>query len=340
LLLRIVDFISPGQSRAHFACAARSFARAVRDDKFAFQVLPAERVAEKKAQLIALQMLKTNEKSQDINSNKFRRESFATGTTFHVAANNTRKKSNPRNPFYEPEAKCFDSLSEAIKNVSGGSTLLLYPGHYWEDADLLIDKPLQIIGDLSEPSRVILELSGSIVWQANSGAILGISLRRPRPINRACPLLLVDEDSQVLITKTLFDNSGAGGATVYIRSFAVLHLDRCSISRSHASALAVAGQAIVKRSHLIDNQGVGILVYPGATSLIQDSYIIRNVQGPAVALSGARLIAFMNCDLGHQLLSSSLIDNSGDALIAYNCRGLCDTKHSLPVPTDLNFQPF
>lgn len=49
--------------------------------------------------------------------------------------------------------------------------------------DLLCDKAVRIVGERVDPSRVVLEMTGSLRWTGSKGLILGVNLRRPRP----CP---------------------------------------------------------------------------------------------------------------------------------------------------------
>ena len=48
------------------------------------------------------------------------------------------------------------------------------------DPELVVHCPLRIIGDEKDPSHVVIEVSGSIIWDCRSGYIEGITLRRPR----------------------------------------------------------------------------------------------------------------------------------------------------------------
>lgn len=50
-------------------------------------------------------------------------------------------------------------------------------------SDLSSDKPVRILGDIADPSRVVLETTGSMRWSGKKGLIRGVTLQRPR----ACP---------------------------------------------------------------------------------------------------------------------------------------------------------
>ncbi len=66
------------------------------------------------------------------------------------------------------------------------SLIELGDGHYWlNDQNLIINHPLRIIGDEKDPSHVVVEISGSIHWEASCGYIEGVTLRKPRINSRA-----------------------------------------------------------------------------------------------------------------------------------------------------------
>ncbi|CAN0335219.1 unnamed protein product, partial [Hapterophycus canaliculatus] len=76
----------------------------------------------------------------------------------------------------------YKSIAEALAAAEAGDTVVLGPGHHWE-GDLISDKPVRILGERADPSRVLVEMTGSLRWTARKGLVVGVSLRRPRP----CP---------------------------------------------------------------------------------------------------------------------------------------------------------
>lgn len=61
--------------------------------------------------------------------------------------------------------------------------LPLWLSWLFAQGDLSSDKPVRILGERTDPSRVLLEMTGSLRWTARRGLIVGVSMRRPRP----CP---------------------------------------------------------------------------------------------------------------------------------------------------------
>lgn len=91
-------------------------------------------------------------------------------------------------------------------------------GHYFiNDPGLVVNKPIKIVGDENEPSHVILELSGEIVWKSQGGWIEGITIRRPRIATGATPnneILRVESGGRLDMFNCLLDNRGSIGNCV------------------------------------------------------------------------------------------------------------------------------
>lgn len=81
----------------------------------------------------------------------------------------------------------------------------------------MVEKPLKFIGDKNNPSNVVIEISGSLVWKAKSGWVEGITLRRPKisaPSMVRCPILNVTGIGRVDISNCVFDNNNMSEASV------------------------------------------------------------------------------------------------------------------------------
>lgn len=73
----------------------------------------------------------------------------------------------------------------SIHTLLTPSVLLSWQG------ELFCDKPVCILGERSDPNRVVVEMTGSIRWTGAKGIILGVSMRRPRPCPDQGPLVTV-----------------------------------------------------------------------------------------------------------------------------------------------------
>jgi hypothetical protein len=79
---------------------------------------------------------------------------------------------------------------------------------------LLVDRPIQIIGDEHNPANVVVELSGSLKWTAKGGFIEGVTFRRPKISSGSPPandLLIVEGSGRVDVLNAVFDNDGCTG---------------------------------------------------------------------------------------------------------------------------------
>jgi len=75
----------------------------------------------------------------------------------------------------------YRDIVSALSCCLPGDTIELGDGHYWiNEEDLVIDFPLRIIGDEKDPTHVVVELRGSVIWKATRGWIEGVTLRRPK----------------------------------------------------------------------------------------------------------------------------------------------------------------
>lgn len=93
-------------------------------------------------------------------------------------------------------------------------------GHYWVSSELLMDIPLRLIGDEHNPSNVVVEVSGSIVWRAQSGFVEGVTFRRPKlssDDSESIELLSVVGSGSVDIVQSVFDNQGSQANVVVAR---------------------------------------------------------------------------------------------------------------------------
>ena len=90
-------------------------------------------------------------------------------------------------------------------------------GHYWQNSDLIIEKPLRFVGDENNPSNVVIELGGTVVWSARGGHLEGITWRRPNiaSVKQGCALLRISKGGRVDMIQTVLDNEGSNGIVVY-----------------------------------------------------------------------------------------------------------------------------
>jgi E1A-binding protein p400 len=118
--------------------------------------------------------------------------SVAAGEEFHLKVFPVEVTSN--RSFMEKskskDSKVFSTISEAIAAALPGDTIVLSHGHYWEN-DVTIAKPLRFVGDIEDPARCAVEITGTINVMENAKAVVfaGINVSRPRRLPNAKSLL-------------------------------------------------------------------------------------------------------------------------------------------------------
>ena len=139
---------------------------------------------------------------------------------------------NQKIPQSLPVSKSRMSLRSALEAALPGETLVLGPGHYWEDgADLIVEVDVRVIGDVTMPDRVVIELGGALCWRAHSGALVGLTLRRPRACTEATSALMI-KNGFVACHRIIVDNLGSGGAAIVVRGGPFPCLE-CALKRKY-----------------------------------------------------------------------------------------------------------
>lgn len=129
-------------------------------------------------------------------------------------------------------------------------------GHYWvNDPGLVIDFPLRFLGDEDDPSHVIVELSGELVWKARGGWMEGIMIRRPKLVTGNIPsneMFRLEQGGRLDVWHCVFDNRGNIGNCVSISGSGAGGLwERLSI---HGASEGCSGLLVGQGTnlHLID----------------------------------------------------------------------------------------
>ena len=89
--------------------------------------------------------------------------------------------------------------------------------HFKENTIQLNNLKLGVQGDVAMPDRVVIELGGALCWRAHSGALVGLTLRRPRACTEATSALMI-KNGFVACHRIVVDNLGSGGAAIVVHS--------------------------------------------------------------------------------------------------------------------------
>jgi len=148
----------------------------------------------------------------------------------------------------------FASVTDAMAAALPGDTIQLTPGHHWETS-LELRMPLRIVGDVSDPGRCVLELTGRLFVDrpAKHVDLQGVTIRRPRKLPQAAACLQINGAKlSVRVPSSTRSLLVCFCASHLVFSFVSLYpshppllytlpnLKRCSLARSTTMALQAA----------------------------------------------------------------------------------------------------
>eukprot|EP00980_Cylindrotheca_fusiformis_P001315 scaffold333_cov133-Cylindrotheca_fusiformis.AAC.41 len=169
----------------------------------------------------------------------------------------------------------FNTIVEALSIALPGDTIGLFrfyfrlielaDGHYWvNDPGLIFNKPLKLVGDESNAANVVVEMSGSLVWEAKGGWIEGVTFRRPKISTgppQSLPMLTMTGDAKMNMINCVFDNSGSTGSVVAISGSGPKgSWNKVVVRNGGASGIVLKGDAEVelKKSSVKGNKDCGL----------------------------------------------------------------------------------
>lgn len=112
------------------------------------------------------------------------------------------------------EPNHFRSIPEALASCHPGDTIELGDGHYWLNEDIAVNFPICMVGDEHNPTNVVIEMSGTIIWKAVGGWLEGIAFRRPTLTSgeeEPRELICIEEGCRLDVVHSIFDNEGSTG---------------------------------------------------------------------------------------------------------------------------------
>jgi len=80
--------------------------------------------------------------------------------------------------------------------------------------------PVRFVGDESNAANVVVEMSGSLRWNASAGWMEGITFRRPKIASAepsSSPVLFLNETGRVDMIQCVFDSRGSRGDVIAAR---------------------------------------------------------------------------------------------------------------------------
>ena len=153
----------------------------------------------------------------------------------------------------------FKSLTDALKVAKVGDVIELGQGHHWEDGDVVVKEGIMIEGDEVAPDKVVVELSGSFVWEGRGGGCVGVTVRRPK-MGKGC--LVHVKDGRCMFVKCVLDATlGDDGEAV-----AMIGGHRAEV---------ILEETVIKGSE----NGWGVKIKGGGVIKLDQSVIVDNALG-------------------------------------------------------------
>lgn len=187
----------------------------------------------------------------------------------------------------------FATIAEAIKTIEPGTRLLVQPGLYREG--LIIDKPLEIIGD-GKPGEVVIQVADMnvIQFQTTMGRIVNLTLRQ----------------------------MGGSGKKFSVNILqGRLELEDCDISSQSLACVGIHGGADprLRRNRIHDSkEGGGVYFYENAQGTIEDNDIFGNTLAGVEIKDGANPILLRNRIHDNKTGSGVNVNNRGQGKLEDN----------------------
>jgi parallel beta-helix repeat protein len=174
-----------------------------------------------------------------------------------VAAQRSTVKNEPPTIIVDPLHRGhFPTITEAIAHAKAGDKILVRPGLYQEG--LVIDKPLEIIGD-GDPGEVVIQATGkhTVLFKTTMGRISNLILHQ----------------------------MGGGKWSCVNIAQGRLELEGCDITSQSLTCVAIHGGADprLRRNRIHDGKTSGVFIYENGQGTLEDNDIFGN------ALSGIEI---------------------------------------------------
>ncbi|MEV0585457.1 right-handed parallel beta-helix repeat-containing protein [Nonomuraea sp. NPDC050310] len=168
----------------------------------------------------------------------------------------------------------FRSLAAAVREVPAGLRILVLPGVYREG--VVIDKPLEIIGEGNDPSAVSLRVSGSdaVVFATTMGRVANISIHQ---LAGQGDYVAVDI-AQGRLDLEDCDIRSESLSAVLVRGGSDPRLRRNTIhgSKVHGIVIMEDSFGTFEDNHVHDNTMAGVVIREGSDPVLRRNRIAHN----------------------------------------------------------------
>jgi parallel beta-helix repeat protein len=198
----------------------------------------------------------------------------------------------------------FVSVCAAIEAANPGDRILVRPGLYEES--LLVDKPLEIIGDgpledieiRGRDSHVLVfrasigRVANLTLRQANGGENLGVAIEQGRLDLEGCDIssrsgtcVYIYNGADPRLRRNKIHNGQDCGVFIYENGLGTLE-DNEITGNTYAGVEIAGGDPVLRRNQIHDNTQDGVLVHDGLGTLEDNEITGNGVSGVAIEEGG------------------------------------------------------
>ncbi len=251
------------------------------------------------------------------------------------------------------------TISAAIKKAAAGSRILVKPGVYQES--LVIDKPLQIIGDGAVADIVVESWEGHCIWMnTNHALVRGLTLLCRASVNvqkvavyipqgqltlehcditsdsLACVAIHGSETEGIVSHCQIHDSKG--GIGVFVFDNGTGRIENCDIFGNAVAGIQISegGNLIVQHCQIHDSkEGGGVFVYENGTGRIENCDIFGNANvGIAISEGGNPIV--QHCQIHDSKEGGGVFVNDNGTGRIENCDIFGNAKTGIEIKTGGN----
>jgi hypothetical protein len=233
----------------------------------------------------------------------------------------------------------YNNFREAMRNLPANGRLLVRPGIYRES--LVIDKPMEIIGDGKRQEIIVTSASAScVVMQTDKASVRGLTLRqeadgrpagevffavdiaRGRLILEGCEIIsrglscvgIHNKLSSSVIRHCRIHGSVDSGIYLFHEATGVIE-DSDIYENDNVGVAVTEGAAVtVKRCSIRDGNNAGIVVWNGGTGFIEECNIFSNAKAN-VGVSEGGNPTFRHCRIYDGANSGVFVHDNGQVTL-------------------------
>ena len=199
----------------------------------------------------------------------------------------------------------YPTISAAIAAANAGDRITVRPGIY--DEGLVIDKPLEIIGD-GDCAEIVVRTNGAdvILFQATAGRVQNLTLRQTggdgwcgvdvsqgrleledcdiSSVGWAC--VAIHHQADPRLRRNCIHDGGSVGVIINENGQGTLE-DNDVFANAHAGVAIVSnGNPTLRRNRIHDGKNIGVFIYENGQGNLEDNDIFANAQIGVGILTG------------------------------------------------------